>query len=293
MDEFTAILRARQFIRDANITAVPVDIARYAAVAKARIEIRYDLNDDESGQTFMLGGQKIILVNGNHSEERQRFTELHELAHIVLELPSLHGGNKLTASGLSSYSRRPPEEVLCDVFAAECLLPYDFFKPDIDDVDVSFDAVRDIAGRYKASVISTGSRFAAHSAESCAFVLMEGAVIRYASRSKALREMGAWIDLGVPIPTNSVAARVRRQPSSSDVYDEISADTWFNQPLRSYEVVCEETMLMHEWDQGLSLLWFDDGLRRDVTGNADRDDEEPLLQVLDGELPWPGKSRRR
>src|SRR5688572_21203506 len=173
MDEFTTIQRARQLIREAAITTIPVDVARYAALAKARIEIRNNLDDDESGQTFALGGQNIILVNGNHREERQRFTVLHEIGHIVLDLPSQHGGKKLTTTDLVSYRRRPPEEVLCDVFAAECLLPYDFFKKDIDDVDISFDAVRAIAGKYKASVASTGSRLAAHSAEPCAFVLME------------------------------------------------------------------------------------------------------------------------
>lgn len=294
MDEFTAILKARKFIKDAGITEVPVDLARYAALVKARIETRYDLGDDESGQTFPLGGQNIILVNGTHREERQRFTVLHEIGHIVLDLPSQHDGNKLTASGLVSYSRRPPEEVFCDMFAAECLLPYDFFKKDIDDLDVSFDAIREIAGRYKASIPSTGSRLAAHSAEPCAFVLMEDGAVRYASRSKTLRDMGGWIDLGVDVPPKSVAARVFKNPSSADVYDELPAHTWFSKTPKNYEIVCEEAMSLHEWGQCLSLLWFDDSLRRSATGKNDvDDDDEPLLKELDGTLPWPGKSRRR
>lgn len=294
MDEFTAILMARQFIKKAGITEIPVDLARCAAAINARIETRYDLSDDESGQTFALGGQNIILVNGNQREERQRFTVLHEIGHVVLELPSQHGGQKLTASGLASYTRRPPEEMLCDVFAAECLLPYDFFTKDIDGVDVSFNAIREIAGRYKASVISTGSRLAAHSAEPCAFVLMESGVTRYASLSKALRELGGWIDLGVPAPARSVAARLLKDASSADTYDELAAIAWFNKPLKNYETVCEEAMLAREWDQCLSLLWFDESLRRSTTGNGDADNEdEPLLKELDGVLPWPDKSRRR
>ena len=294
MDEFSAILKARQFIKDAAIASVPVDLGLYAALADAKIEIRYDLDDDESGQTFPLGGKNIIYVNGNHREERQRFTALHEIGHLFLGLPSQHGGARLTTSVLGSYARRPPEEVLCDVFAAECLLPYDFFKKDIDNVDVGFKAVRELAAKYKASVASTGSRLAVHSAEPCAFVLMEGGVIRYASRSKPLREMGAWIDLGVPIPEKSVAARIRTNPSSPDVYDEIPADSWFNKPLKNYEIVCEEAMPPGEWDQGLSLLWFDDGCRREAAGSTDADDDdEPLLKELDGTLPWPRKSKRR
>lgn len=294
MDEFAAILKARQFIKDAGIIEIPVDLARYTAAAKVEIKIRHDLCDDESGQTFMLGGKSVILVNGNHREERQRFTVLHEIGHIVLEQPSQHGGPKLTASGLASYSRRPPEEVLCDVFAAECLLPYDFFKKDIDDLDVSFNVVRDIAGRYKASIASTGSRLAAHSAEPCAFVLMESGLIRWTSRSKVLREMGGWINLGIAVPTKSVAARVSRNPSVTDVYDELPADIWFNKPIRNYEIVCEEAMPAREWDQCFSLLWFDDSLCRASSGNSDAGDgDEPLLKELDGVLPWPGKKKRR
>ena len=294
MEEFTAIQKARQFIKNAAITGVPVDLSRYAALAKARSEIRDDLDDDESGQTFMLGGQNIIFVNGNHRAERQRFTVLHEIGHIVLGLPSQHGGQKLTTSGLSSYRRRPPEEVLCDVFAAECLLPYEFFKKDIDGLDISFDAVRTFATRYKASIASTGSRLAMHSAEPCAFVLMEDGVIRYASRSKALREMGAWIELGVPVPAKSVAARLIKNPASSQVYDELPAHVWFSKPLKNFELVCEEAAPPGDWDQSLSLIWLDDGLRRANTGNAHADDDdEPLLKELDGTLPWPGKGKRR
>jgi hypothetical protein len=53
-------------------------------------------------------------------------------------------------------------------------------------------------------------------------------------------------------------------------------------------------MPMREWGQRLSLLWFDDSLRRSAIGSRDADDdEEPLLEELDGILPWPGKSKRR
>lgn len=293
MDEFSVILKARKFIKDAAIDAVPVDLARYAERAGAKIEIRFDLDDDESGQTFMLGKQHVILVNGNHQEERQRFTVLYEIGHIILELPSQHGGDKLTTSALTSYKRRPHEEMLCDVFAAECLLPYDFFKKDVDDTDPSFDAVRKLAARYKASVTSTGSRYAAHSNEPCAFVLMEGGVVRYATCSKPLREMGGWIEFGRPPPKNSVASRAASDPNSTDAYDEVRTDIWFNKPLKNYELLCEEAIPTREWDQCLSLIWLDESLKRTDAERGDVDDEEPLLRELDGILPWPSKSRRR
>ena len=77
------VLKARDFIRESGINSVPVDLKRYCAVAKAKIEVCYDLDDEESGQTFPFSGEIIITVNSNHTEERQRFTVLHEIGHII------------------------------------------------------------------------------------------------------------------------------------------------------------------------------------------------------------------
>lgn len=294
MDEFTVVLKARQFVRDAGIESVPVDIERLAAAANARIKVCGDLDDAESGQTFPLGNKNIITVNGNHKEERQRFTVLHEIAHIVLELPSQHHGGNMTTSDLISYRGRPKEEILCDVFAAECLLPYDLFKKDIDDVDVSLDAVKQLAEKYQASVTSTGSRFAVNCDVPCAFVLMENGKIRYVSSSRFLRELKGWIGIGTPVPQSSVAHRLIKEVSKTQDYDEIAVDIWFTNGIRNYDLLAEEAMLVREWDQCLSLIWFDDSLRAaGCRGYDSTDDEEPLLKELDGFLPWPSKNRRK
>lgn len=294
MDEFTVILKARQFIKDAGINSVPINLDRYATAAKARIDFCDDLDDEESGQTFPLGGKNIIMVNGNHREERQRFTVLHEIGHIVLDLPSKHHNGNITTSDLISYRRRPKEEILCDVFAAECLLPYDFFKKDINDIDISLDAIKKLADQYKASVTSTGSRFAISCDTPCAFVLIEKGKIRYVSRSKFLRELNGWIDIGVPVPQNSVAFHLIKDQSATERYDEITTDIWFNNGVKNYNLLTEEAMLIREWDQCLSLIWFDESLRSSgYASDYYSDNDEPLLDELDGILPWPSKSRRK
>lgn len=293
MDEFPTILKARQFVRNAGITSVPVDIERLAAATNAKIKIVHDLNDDESGQTFPLKGKHIITVNGNHREERQRFTALHEIAHIVLELPSQHHGPKLTTGALMRYGRRPQEEMLCDVFAAECLLPHEVFSKDVSDVDISMEAVKMLADKYKASVTSTGSRFAVNANEPCAFVLSEGGQIRYVSRSKFLREMNGWIEFNVPVPRGSVTHRLMQGASKTEDYDEIATVTWFNNGVRNFDLVAEEALPLKEWDQCLSLLWFDESLKPAREQREANEDDEPLLKELDGILPWPSKGRRK
>ena len=293
MDEFQTILRARQFVRNAGVTAVPVELERLAVAANAKIKFVYDLSDDESGQTTQHKGKQIIIVNGNHREERGRFTVLHEIAHIVLELPSQHHGPKLTTGDLFRYGRRPKEEMLCDVFAAECLLPYDLFSKDVGDVDISLDAVKIMAGRYKASLTATGSRYAVSAPEPCAFVLSEDGHIRYVSRSKILNELKGWIDLNFPVPKGSVAHRLIQGTSKIEDYDELPTDVWFNGGIKNRPLLAEEAILLGEWNQCLSLIWFDESMKRPHEPRHEDEDDEPLLKEIDGMLSWPSKRRCR
>ena len=293
MNEFPTILKARQFLRDAGIDSVPVDIDRLAAAANATIKVVYDLADDESGQTTQIRGKHVIIVNGNHREERQRFTVVHEIAHIVLELPSQHHHATLKTDLLFRYSRRPEEEVLCDVFAAECLLPYHPFAEQVADTDICLDAVKSLADEYNASLTTTGSRFALNAREPCAFVLSEDGSIRYVSRSKYLNELKGWIEFNAPVPNGSVAHRLINGSRKIEDYDEVPTDTWFDGGIRNRPLVAEEAILLPSWHQCLSLIWFDDGVKP-FPGPRDRDeDDESLLQELDGTLPWPSKRRRR
>ncbi len=293
MDEFQTILRARKFVGDTGNESVPVDIKHLAAAAEAKIKIVYDLADDESGQMTPFKGKHLIIVNGNHREERQRFTVLHEIAHIVLGLPSRHHGETLKTDVLLRYRQRPEEEILCDVFAAECLLPYDSFAKEVADTDISLDAVKSLAEAYKASLTATGSRFAVNANEPCAFVLSEDGWIRYVSRSKYLSELNGWIDVKVPVPEGSVAHHLMHGGAKIQDYDEISTDVWFAEGFQNRPLVAEEAVLLPEWNQCLSLVWFDESLKP-VRERWDEDeDNEPLLKELDGTLPWPPKSRRR
>ena len=293
MDEFATISRARRFLREAGSTSVPVDLACLAAAANAEVKVVGDLREDESGQTTQFKGRHIIVVNGTHREERQRFTVLHELGHIVLDLPSQHGGSTLKTETLLRYRGRPQEEVLCDVFAAECLLPYESFRREVDDSDISMDAVKFLAAAYKASLTATGSRFALNANAPCAFVLSEAGRVRYVSRSKYLNELSGWIGFGSPVPRDSVAGRLLRDGSTNEDYDEIAADLWFDGGIRNRPLVAEESIALREWNQCLSLLWFDDSLSPAGEHRDADDDEDVLLEELDGRPSWPSRSRRR
>jgi hypothetical protein len=218
--------------------------------------------------------------------ERWRYTACHELGHIVLGLPSEH---KL--GPWWSYAKRSPNEVLCDVFAAELLLPYPLFQPMAEAVDFSFAAVESLAKGFQASLTATGSRFATILRAPCAFVLSEQGVVRYASRSKALREVGAWIAPRMPFPDGCVSERARKN-GWSDGPEEIDAGLWLSDWRRGGTLL-EDARHLRLWDQTLTLLTFEDAELPPPASGTREWQEETGLQELDGILPWPGKKRRR
>ena len=78
------------------------------------------MDKGESGYTLTRpNGKRVITVNSVETEERQRFTICHEIAHVILELPSKH--DEVPSW---SYAKRDVNEVMCDLFAAELLMPF-------------------------------------------------------------------------------------------------------------------------------------------------------------------------
>jgi Zn-dependent peptidase ImmA (M78 family) len=288
MDEFTAITRARALVRKVNPTTPRAPMDAYVKAAGARLRIESDLGPDEPGYSTLVNGTHFICVNGNDPEPRRRFTVFHEIAHIVLGLPSEHG-----AMPWWSYAKRSPNEIYCDVFAAELLLPIHLFQPRVERVDISLAAISSLAEEFAASNMATGSRFAMAISAPCGFVLSEQGKVRYASRSKTLREANAWIPPGMTLPAGSLSARLRAG-GTADGSEEIAADLWFDGWRRGGSLL-EEGLHLKQWDQTLTLLWFADEEIpvRDIGSGEPEEEEEPLLRELDGVLPWPGKKRRR
>ncbi len=82
----------------------------------------------------------LIVVNGNLPTERKRFTALHELAHLLIDIPA----------GIS-----PREvEVLCNAFANEMLLPAVVLKSKVGNTrhDISLSELTDIQRQFGISV---------------------------------------------------------------------------------------------------------------------------------------------
>lgn len=289
MDEAEAQQLARSFIAGLDISNVRDDLSVYVKAANAKV-IEEELGEGESGTTMTLpNGKHIITVNSLEPLARRRFTICHEVAHIKLGLASSH--EEVPAWG---FAKRHPNEVTCDTFAAELLMPYTLWRQLLPTSEPSLQVIEHMAAEFRVSFPAAASRLATLSDVPCAYVTMERGMVRYAARSTALRKVQAWIPPKSPIPSGSVAHRLRAAGVSQTDTDEVAQDVWFENWDKGLDMV-ELARHYAKTDTTVALMWFDEEDLPEVetTRFGTRVLEDLGLAELTGELPWPGKKSRR
>lgn len=289
MKEIDVQQRARAFVASVDTKDFQHDLSAYLDAVNAKV-VNEELGDGESGYVVTKpNGTHVITVNSTETEERRRFTVCHEVAHIVLDLPSNH--DEVPSW---SYAKRDPNEVLCDTFAAELLMPYQMWKAHVPTDEPSLEVIRRLAQKFRTSFPAAASRYASLADIPCGFVTMERGLIRYAARSTALRNARAWIPPRSPIPAGSVARRLRADGTNQFETNEVPQDIWFENWEKGRDL-WELARHYHRTDTTVALLWFspDELPDYEVTRFGGRVKEEDGLEELTGELPWPGKKSKR
>jgi hypothetical protein len=125
-----------ELLEDAGVS-VPVDV-RMLASFRGIAAIK-EVDQAEAGCIFCDGERLLVQVRGSDSPERQRFTVCHEILHTFF--PGFWEERRArTDPTVGNFDRNQLEEYLCDLGAAELLLPREPFlaalpaQPGIDDV---------------------------------------------------------------------------------------------------------------------------------------------------------------
>lgn len=285
MDELTAISRARQLIDKYGSTRAPIDIVAIATAEGFEVKESDKLEPGSAGMLLQRGDRKMIVTNKNDHPYRRRFTIAHELAHEILGLPSLHGYDFQT-NELERYGKRPKEEILCDVFASECLVPWRLIQPQANRLPFSIDAIADLSQQYQASKPCVASRFAQSSSDLLVYVPIEAGIVRNAIASKALREHGVWITIGAKIPRESAAQQAKDKGCAIAITDLDGAD-WSQSDNASNYDCHEEAFYIDGYDQGYSLITFEKfGSTTRTETEQDTDEDDERLSPLTGHLGW-------
>ena len=290
MDENIVVGRARKLLKDAGVTSVPVDVEALASFLGFKV-LRTELGAGEAGCTVKRRDKVSIWVNQDDSPLRQRFTILHEIAHHVLELPSLHG-EKVPGDELECFTGRPPEEILCDTFAAECLVPWGKIQPLAEEKDFTLEYLAELAERFQASRSCVASRFAQASRAHLAFVVAEEGVIKYSISSKPLKDARVWISRGIPLPKSSAASKAFKSDFSGVHEADTEGLDWSNSDDASRFACYEQATYHVPTKQTQSILIFEELEQRPVSSGyrSARDDRGDLLEEIDG---YPGWSKPR
>lgn len=281
MDELVAIGRARKLVE--SIASPPVDVEALIAAHGMVFKESDRLGPDEAGNTVTKGGTTYIVVNKNDDPFRRRFTALHELAHNLLELPSKHTSG-VPSDELERYAGRPPEERICDVFAAECLAPAHLIKPLIANASFSVELLIDLTKKFQASRQCIASSFVRNSKDLVAYVYAEEGATQRVLPSAALRATGIFVQGGL-LPSSSAAFNAMQAGIGFDS-QELDASDWSTSDVALHYACYEEALFVPAWKQTHSLLTFE-AVASSIRNTDAGDDSDGLLAELTGHLPWP------
>lgn len=149
--------------------------AKFAPVKLSAIRWRFGLktkfvNLPSSIQGFADHTKGEIFVNSNDHENRQRFTEAHEMIELLYKAceESPLWDNSIFAN--ISESRK---EQLCHKGAAAILMPKEPFMRDMGVAPPSLDRASRLAETYKASLTATVHRMVAVSSYPCAMIIWQ------------------------------------------------------------------------------------------------------------------------
>lgn len=84
----------QEILRRSGALSIPVDLSRVASALQVKIH-HETMEDQVSGVLIVKGGERHILVNKSHHQNRQRFSIGHEIGHLVLHDDSSTTGEKI------------------------------------------------------------------------------------------------------------------------------------------------------------------------------------------------------
>jgi hypothetical protein len=162
-------IHAAGLIRKAGLSEPPFrpqvykDLRKVRQILYRKLKVEGRLIPDSDG--FLMELRKDRPVT------RQNFTCAHELAHTFFYelVPSI----KYRKHAPNEPQHDPEEERLCDIAAAELLMPRRVFRRVVDDFELSPKSVCDIAATFETSTVSTAIRIASLNVWDTSFILWE------------------------------------------------------------------------------------------------------------------------
>lgn len=282
-----------EILRQQPDIPVPIPIEDLAKAVGITVIHRLETASFEGGlvtQPERVDG--VILVNGNGSRQRQRFTIGHELGHylIIAHQPVRPGQFTCSTEDMAIRTadrddRAKRMEMEANRFSAAMLMPLARFRPEMRNLGKpDLDHVIALADRYDMSKEATAVHYALHHDTPCAILFSKNGVIRRSYKPTRFPFIESRI--GSPLPSNSLSAGAANGDRVG--WQEVDRGVWLAQITGKCGSVQEQVVrLANGW--AMTLL---------VGSQDDDEEEEDEGGIRDAFEVWenprfPGKSRKR
>jgi len=244
--------RAREVVAELRILDpceldVELIAAHYGAITHYR-PLRH-----EEGRMLRRGGTGLIVVADTlRGSPRARFVAAHELGHFLLH-EGIDQYFLCETADLSDYQGNGVEAE-ANHFAAELLMPAQFFAPRCDRNRPCLDDLRELADAFSTSLMATAIRFAQFCPEPFAAVVSTQGRILYASKSPSFP---FYIATGHHLsPSCTYAGELHRGRSIPSEPQLVDAGGWVESDDAAEADLLEHSMRLGETGFVLSTLWL-------------------------------------
>jgi hypothetical protein len=274
---------ALEVVQDNGFTTLPVDPRAIAGKASIQLQSWQPTKPGISGflmrhgDSFGIGYSTAI-----KNEGFTNFTIGHELGHYFLDghaeaLLQNEGNIHYSQSGFVSNDLHERE---ADCFAAELLMPAQFFKGALRQSGSGFSAIEKIAGLARTSIVATGIKLAKLTEDPLAVILCSGNQVEWSFISPELKKCrGVYIlEKKSPIPSDSVTNRYVRDGKNVLAGDRLegfsSLQTWFE---RAPDVEFQEDVVgLGHYGKTLTVLFTEEALNDEDENEEDEDSDNDL-----------------
>jgi Zn-dependent peptidase ImmA (M78 family) len=158
---------AKMLFIESGMTKPPFSPALYAPLRRVKEIILKNI--EVEGRLLPCFDGFIIELRKDRSHERKNFTCAHELGHTFFyeSVPTI----KYRANSTSQLHRDEEEERLCNIAAAELLMPSSEFSKIVKDYVASPKSLQDISNLFEVSLVATVVNLLKHKLWNATFIL--------------------------------------------------------------------------------------------------------------------------
>ena len=207
--------------------------------------------------------RSIITVSTSIPDaNRRRFGATHEIGHLEMHRGqcSVFNCSKDDLDSGGTINRASPTlENEANEFAANLLMPKQFFTPFCEGADLELSVISDIADRFKVSLTAAALRFIQISKEPLAVVVSQNGYVRWFDANKDFYELGLFVNVGNRLDRDTQAIRAFQGESIPAQPRQVPIRAWMRPGRYSPRAtLSEQSLSMPKYNSVLSLIWINE-----------------------------------